>query len=222
MKADGEPVSDPERNSSRQPGGASLGAELRLLAAFVLGIVTLGLSFGITNEAWGEHRILGLAGAAVLAALLALRFWWLRKHGPPAVLRWSQRHANWLLTAWVLILAGVILGLVIQDQLDTRDTSSFRGVMERIGDSDELADRLGRPIRPGWWVSGGQVLSKLGARWDFEFIVSGPKGSGRVAARGIYSFEKKSESVVVTVRGSGEKLELVKPAPARGIRQPQT
>jgi hypothetical protein len=87
--------------------------------------------------------------------------------------------------------------------------------MGRIEGSTELAARLGSPIRPGWWIGGGQSVSKLGSCWALEFTVSGPKGSGKVFARGTPQLPEPSESVLVTIDGTGERLELVKSMPTR-------
>jgi hypothetical protein len=209
--------------------GVGWAGRVGLTVAFSLATLALWASlFGQVNQEWDDSRALpALAVAAGLLGLLVLGTLLSWRRGGPALLARIERWRPWLLAAWGLVLAADGATLVWQDQLRLRGALGFQSAAAKIEASDELAQRLGRPVRPGWLVSGGQGPGQVkdgscDYGWSYDFTVAGPKGSGKVHARrmdscraGADAHRQWSDSVLVIIDGSGERLELVKPRPAQ-------
>jgi hypothetical protein len=218
-------VSDAEQEPSRQPPGTSRQIRTDVIEALVLifFVATLVLWLVVSDELLWHIRglqMIVLIGMCASAIFLALRDSWLRHHDQPGLIERCDRKWKWILGTWGFILAAVVFWLVLRDQAHTRNGAGFRSAMDRIEVSSELADRLGRPIRAGWWIGGEEPVAKFGTFYSLSFTVSGPKGSARVSARTTWFPPYKaepvpSESVLVIIDGTGERIELVKPRSVR-------
>ncbi len=196
----------------------------RVAATVVLSLLTSWLWLDILIERWHWARaisFLALAAGLLNLLVLAVSVSW-RRDGPVLLDRIASWRP-WLLVAWGLVLAAAGGEFLRQDQLRIRGSAGFSNVMADIEASDELARRLGRPIRPGWLVSGrwGYDEGKDGSYdggWSYDFSVAGPQGSGHIQARRVDARRSRtdrdgqwSDSILVIVDGTGERLELVKP-----------
>jgi hypothetical protein len=188
------------------------------LLAAVFALATFVLWIVVADVIWdGDYQSLSVIGAGVLCAGIAVWLYWQRKRGESTLLAWFRRRRGWLLTAWGLLLVSVVTWLVVRDQIRTRENACFCWVMDRVRANKELAQRLGSPIRAGWWVSGSAPLSKAGEFWHFEFAISGPKGSARVWADKELSNpldSKQTEKLFVTIDSTGERIDLTEPQPS--------
>jgi len=195
-------------------------------AVLAAATIALGLIWwAAASPSSRTNTLIGLACAAVLAIVMASGVLRPGSLAGQALSGWWGRHWKPAVGLWGLALALAALALVWRDQAETKASVGYATALMRIESSRELAARLGQPVRPGWWVGGGMepISSKAngGERgWLLKFSVSGPKGSGRVCARAACAPGERelSQSVLVTLDGSGERLELVKPRLMRKSR----
>lgn len=98
------------------------------------------------------------------------------------------RNWKWMLPVGCLglILAGVALvgGIVLVAMSAIKSSEVYQGALKIAQTHPAVTERLGQPVKDGWFVKGNIKLDAGGGSANFEIPVSGPKNSGtlRVSA----------------------------------------
>jgi TonB family protein len=99
------------------------------------------------------------------------------------------RNWKWMLPVGCLglILAGVLLvgGIVFVAMSAIKSSEVYQGALKAAQAHPAAVERLGEPIKDGWFVKGNIKLDGTGGNADFEVPVSGPKGSGTLYVRAV-------------------------------------
>lgn len=99
------------------------------------------------------------------------------------------RNWKWMLPAGCLglILAGVLLvgGIVFVAMSAIKSSEVYEGALKVVQTHPAAVERLGEPIKDGWFVTGNIKVDVGGGHANFEFPVSGPKGSGTLHVRAV-------------------------------------
>ena len=94
---------------------------------------------------------------------------------------------NWLQAHWKLVLAaavGLALCAPIAIFASLRSSDVVKLAVATAGSNPALADRLGRPLDTGWFVTGKLEVTPASGHAELAIPVSGPKGSGTLYAEG--------------------------------------
>jgi TonB family protein len=99
------------------------------------------------------------------------------------------RNWKWMLPVGCLglILAGVLFvgGIVFVAMSAIKSSEVYQGALKAAQAHPAAVERLGEPIRDGWFVKGNIKLDGTGGNADFEIPVSGPKSSGTLYVRAV-------------------------------------
>ncbi len=99
------------------------------------------------------------------------------------------RNWKWMLPAGCLglILAGVLLvgGIVFVAMSAIKSSEVYQGALKVVQTHPTAVERLGEPVKDGWFVTGNIKVDVGGGHANFEVPVSGPKGSGTLYVRAV-------------------------------------
>lgn len=99
------------------------------------------------------------------------------------------RNWKWMLPVGCLglIFAGIALvgGIVFVAMSAIKSSEVYRGALKVVQTHPAAVERLGEPIEDGWFVTGNIKVDAGGGHADFNFPVSGPKGSGTLYVRAV-------------------------------------
>src|ERR687893_75028 len=99
------------------------------------------------------------------------------------------RHWKWMLPVGCLglLLAGVVLigGIVFAAMSAIKSSEVYKGALGVVQTHPAAVERLGEPIKDGWFVQGNVKFDGGGGSANFEIPVSGPKGSGTLSVRAV-------------------------------------
>ena len=122
--------------------------------------------------------------------------------------RAGRLRAHWklVLVVWVgLSLAGAIAAFMLMTNSETAKVA-----ISTAEASPDLAQRLGQPLKFGWFISGKIEVTPASGHAELAIPVSGPKGGGTIYAEshkraGIWQLEM----LVFVNKRSGERLDLL-------------
>jgi TonB family protein len=99
------------------------------------------------------------------------------------------RNWKWMLPVGCLglILAVVLFagGVVFVAMSAIKSSEVYKGALGVVQNHPAAAERLGRPVRDGWFVKGSVKFDASGGSANFEVPVSGPKNSGTLYVRAV-------------------------------------
>ena len=99
------------------------------------------------------------------------------------------RNWKWMLPVGCLglILAGLALvgGIVFVAMSAIKSSEVYQGALKAARAHPTAVERLGEPIKDGWFVQGNVKIDGSGGNANFEIPVSGPKGSGTLHVRAV-------------------------------------
>lgn len=121
---------------------------------------------------------------------------------------------NWMQAHWKLAL-GAAIGLALCGTIaifaSLRNSDVVKLAIATAESNPALAERLGRPLQTGWFITGSMVQSAPGTgHAELAIPVSGPLGRGT-----IYAVGRKQggvwrlEMLLFGNDGSGERLDLL-------------
>jgi Cytochrome oxidase complex assembly protein 1 len=119
---------------------------------------------------------------------------------------WLRAHWKLLLVLWVgLSLSGGIAAFVLMTNSDTAKLA-----IATAQSNVALAERLGRPLKTGWFISGKIEVTPASGHAELAIPVSGPKGRGTIYAEshkraGVWQLEM----LEFVSKGSSERLDLL-------------
>jgi hypothetical protein len=123
------------------------------------------------------------------------------------------------MTIIVLIAAfvGGIFALVVGSM---KSSDAYTLAMARVAADPQVAEKIGRPVSPGWFISGNVNVNGDSGDANLAIPVSGPKGKGKV-----YAEAKKSagqwqfDTLQVEVEGQPGRIDLLQ---ATQVQETQT
>lgn len=99
------------------------------------------------------------------------------------------RNWKWMLPVGCLglILAGLLLvgGIVFVAMSAIKSSEVYQGALKVVQTHPAAVERLGEPIKDGWFVKGNVKFDGRGGNADFEIPISGPKSSGTLYVRAV-------------------------------------
>jgi len=110
---------------------------------------------------------------------------------PPQPKNWLQRH--WLLAiiggccVLMLLFAGFIAALLIVVEGAIKKSDAYTQALAQARSNPLVIEKFGRPLQPGWFISGNIQVSGPSGNADISIPISGPKAKGT-----IYAVAKKS------------------------------
>ena len=137
--------------------------------------------------------------------------------GPPK--SWFDRNWKWFvpagcLTIIVLFLAFVagILGIV---ETSFRSSGPYTHALAQAQASSQVSDKIGLPLKPGWFVSGSISINGSSGDADISIPISGPKGKGEIYVvankiAGVWQYK----TLQVSVDGQSDRIDLLQAPPA--------
>jgi len=86
-----------------------------------------------------------------------------------------------------LILAGAALigGIIFVAMSAVKSSEVYQGALKAAQTHPAAVERLGEPIKDGWFVTGNIKVDGSGGNANFEIPVSGPKSSGTLHVRAV-------------------------------------
>ena len=91
---------------------------------------------------------------------------------------WLRAHWKAVLVVWLgLALSGAIAAFVLMSNSDAAKLA-----IATAKSNPALAERLGQPLKTGWFVSGSIEVTPASGHAELAIPVSGPKGSGTIYA----------------------------------------
>jgi hypothetical protein len=121
---------------------------------------------------------------------------------------WLRRHWKPMLVVWIgLALSGAAAAFLM-----IKNSDAAKLALAKAESSSELAERLGRPLKAGWFVSGNIEVTPASGHAELAIPVSGPKGSGVLYAEA----KKKAglwrlEILQFGSEGTADRLDLLAP-----------
>lgn len=139
--------------------------------------------------------------------------------GPMAVPPQPQK--GWFARHWISVLSIGCLGLIVLGvafaggilllvESSIKSSDAYTQAMARAQESPLVLEKIGQPLRAGWFVSGSISVSGSSGNADFSIPISGSKGKGT-----IFVVAKKSagswqfESLQVEVEGEPQRIDLL-------------
>jgi Cytochrome oxidase complex assembly protein 1 len=135
-----------------------------------------------------------------------------RRQGPARV--GSDGIGSGCLTIIVLI-AAFVGGILMIVESSVKSSGAYAQALAQAQANSQVADKIGRPVKPGWFVSGSVNVSGDSGDADISFPIHGPIGKGKV-----YAVAKKSaavwqfETLQVEVNGQADRIDLLQAQPA--------
>jgi len=121
----------------------------------------------------------------------------------------------------VLAAAGVVAAAVFGFLSLLKGSGAYELALERIQESAAVADAIGRPVEPGWWVMGHVQYSDGSGSAGLTIPLRGPKGK---AIAYVEAARERGQwrlvSLRVVIRETGETIELLKPSGTEDMRPP--
>jgi len=129
---------------------------------------------------------------------------------------WWQRNWKWAVPSGCLTLAAIasvaVVGLVLMVFGLIKSCGAYEIALERVQEDAAVVERLGRPIEPGWYVTGNVHLSGASGRASMSFPVAGPDGSATVHIEATKTMGQwTAQRLVVEIKGTRERIVLVQP-----------
>lgn len=130
---------------------------------------------------------------------------------------WLGRNWKWAVPLAVfflmLLFAAFIGGVLLLVERSFQHTDFYIQGLARAQANGQVIDKLGQPIKPGWFSSGSVSITGPSGDADISIPISGSKGKGT-----IYVVAKKSAGewkflrLEVEIEGQDQRVNLLKPA----------
>ena len=144
---------------------------------------------------------------------------------PPQQKGCLGRNWKWMLPVGclgLLLALGLFIGGIVFVAMSAIKSSEvYKGALGVVQTHPAAIERLGQPIKDGWWVNGNVKFDASGGSANFEIPVSGPKGSGTLHVRaispdGAWMYERL-DLVVGSETTSLLDRNVVQPPPGSGV-----
>lgn len=140
--------------------------------------------------------------------------------GPPARREsWFDRNWKWfvptLAGALLVCVAAFVFGMLSLLGSMFRSSYPYKVALERANASAEVADRIGKPLTVGRFISGSLNYRGQEADAAFSIPIAGPKGKGTI----VVEAKKRAnhwtfQTLEVDIDGEDRAIPLTEPGPA--------
>ena len=128
---------------------------------------------------------------------------------------WLARNWKWLLGGAFLAVVLLVFGVITLVEGTMRSSDAATESLLRAKSSPLVVQRLGSPIKEGWFVGGSINMTTDSGDADLSVPISGPKGQGTVYVTAHKSAGLWSYSLMqAAVQGSNDRIDLLSSAPA--------
>jgi hypothetical protein len=133
---------------------------------------------------------------------------------------WFRRHLLLPIVAAIAIAGFLLVGAIAAGVLSLIKSSDvYQQAVTKVQNSPAALEALGKPVVPGWWLSGSINVSGSSGSADIAIPVSGPKAKGTVYAvaskrAGRWQFQ----TLELEVEGQSQRIPLI---PAQTDPQPR-
>jgi hypothetical protein len=146
---------------------------------------------------------------------------------PPAEPRkgWFGRNWKWFVPGGcltiIVLIAAVIGGILFIVEGSIKTSGAYTQALAQAQANPQVAEKIGRPIKGGWFVSGNINTNGDSGDADISFPISGSIGKGKV-----YAVAKKSvgiwqfDTLQVEVDGQADRIDLLQGQPATQTAPP--
>ena len=131
---------------------------------------------------------------------------------------WFERNWKWFipsgcLTIIVLLLA-FVAGVLSIVEVSLKSSGAYTQALALAQANSQVSDKIGRPLKPGWFVSGSININGDSGDADISIPISGPKGKGTIYAvakkiAGIWRYE----TLEIEVDGQPDRIDLLQAPP---------
>lgn len=127
---------------------------------------------------------------------------------------WFGRNWKWFvptgcmtIIVLIVVFVGGIFALVFGSM---KSSDAYTQAMARVEADPQVADKLGRPLSPGWFISGNVNVNGDSGDANLSIPISGPKGKGKVyveakKSAGLWQFS----TLQVEVDGQPGRIDLL-------------
>lgn len=131
---------------------------------------------------------------------------------------WWDRNWKWFVPTGCLtmvLMCGGFVTLIFSIVLGSLKSSDvYNESIAKARSNPQVTAALGRPIEPGFWVSGNISVSDGGGNADMVIPISGPNGKGTIYVTATKSAGRWSYSTMVCEIGnSGNRINLLANTP---------
>ena len=112
--------------------------------------------------------------------------------------------------AIVLVCAAAAAVLVFVIFSFIKSSDAYRGARDKVVSDPRVIAALGSPVKDGYWVSGTVNVRDHTGEADFNFPVSGPKGSARVHAVGTKDRSGWTYSELTVTPSNGPPIDVLR------------
>jgi hypothetical protein len=129
---------------------------------------------------------------------------------------WFARNWTWfvpvLITALALLIGLFVLGVLELVTSIMQSSDAYKTALQRAEDSPQVAEKIGHPIKVGWFTSGNINVSGDSGDADLSIPISGPRGKAHIEVsarkqRGTWTFQ----TLEVDVDGDDTAIPLLTP-----------
>jgi Cytochrome oxidase complex assembly protein 1 len=137
-------------------------------------------------------------------------------HPPPQ--GWLHRNRKWfyptLVVACLMAVVGLVFLVVAGVSSAFRNSYPYKVAVQRAEASPEVADRIGHPLKFGWFTSGKITYNGPQGLAMFNIPVFGPKGRGTIeVVAKMRAHRWTFETLQVDVEGQDQPIPLLEPQP---------
>jgi hypothetical protein len=127
---------------------------------------------------------------------------------------WWARNWKWFVPTGcmtiIVLFAAFIGGILTLVAGTMKSSDAYKQALARVQADPQVADKLGRPLTPGWFISGSVNVNGDSGDANLAIPISGPKGKGKVYAEakksaGLWQFD----TLQVEVEGQPGRIDLL-------------
>ena len=133
---------------------------------------------------------------------------------------WFDRNWKWFVPCICLAVIALILAFVaaVFGIVETAFKSSgpYIHAMAQAQTSSQVSDRIGQPLKPGWFVSGSININGDSGDADISIPISGPKGKGEIyVVANKIAGDWQYKTLQVAVDGQPDRIDLLQAPPVQ-------
>jgi hypothetical protein len=116
------------------------------------------------------------------------------------------------MVALLLLLSAFVGAILLAVESTIQHSGFYPQALERAQANPQVANKIGQPLKAGWFASGNINISGSSGDADIAIPISGPNGKGT-----IYVVAKKSaglwtfRTLQVEVPGESQRIDLLQP-----------
>ncbi len=141
-------------------------------------------------------------------------------HPEPMKKTWLERNAMWKIPLGCLtlfLLIGIFVTVLFTIIIGSfRSSDVYREATTKAAASQQVRDRIGEPIKPGWFIAGQMNVSNNTGHANLSIPISGPRGKGIIRAIAAKNGTWTFSVLQVIVDGQSETIDLLSAQPPPG------